>query len=474
MPDLSPSTIDEVTILLKRFLTDRGDYGTPEFLSAGGSAAVFKVIGPNGPRAFKVFDPSLISDDANSADRRRLALQNSLNGHECPYLVQTYMVEMSLGTAFIEMEYVPWPQLKSLLSEIPDEAVTPLITQLVDAIRFLEDRGIVHRDIKPENIHISEDFENLKLLDLGVAREFENLNDADGTDQDKRKPFLATAQYSPPEYLFRLDPPSPKLWKGLNFYQVGAVLHDLVMKKAIFQDEMDFDNRWLLARAVLTKTPSFDDTHTGRLAQQKAVAARCLSKDLDVRLQTVTWDDFLFDNTSNPLKKLRSLILKSTHAHKDHDDGSARTLLEYDRAIFWEEVAGGVRNELIEACGPELPLKSKIPNSNSTAPAEFSLTTEKNIIIECLLSIDWSDQIYERYAVISLQSRLLKASPPSLKARGAKRKICECTINVNTKELVASISNQLAIAISLGIDIISTADNPSTLDGHELQQGTES
>ncbi|EPF64255.1 protein kinase domain-containing protein [Pseudomonas syringae] len=473
MPDLSTSTVDAVTILLNSFLEGKGNYGVPEFLSAGGSAAVFKVNGPNGIRAFKVFDPDLISSDADSPDRRRLVLQNGLNGHNCPYLVQTYTVEISLGTAFIEMEYVPWPQLKSVLSDIPDEAVTPLIIQLVDAVRFLEDRGIVHRDIKPENIHVSENYKYLKLLDLGVAREFENLGDVAGTDQDKRKPFLATAQYSPPEYLFRLDPPSPKLWKGLNLYQVGAVLHDLVMKKALFQNEIEFDNRWLLARAVLTQVPSFDDVHPGRLAQHKAVAARCLTKELETRLQTVNWDDFLFDNTNEPLKKLRGLILKSTHINNTHDDRSARAHLEYDRAVFWEEITGGVRNELIEVCGPELPLKSKIPNSDPNTPAEFTLTTDKDIIIECLLSIDWNNQIYDRYAVISIQSRLVNAGTTKLRARGTKRKICECTINVNVKESIASISNQLALAISLGIDITTAADNLEALDGYDLQQGIE-
>ena len=74
------------------------------------------------------------------------------------------------------------------------EAVAPLITQLVEAVRFLEKLDIVHRDIKPENIHVSPDYKYLKLLDLGVAREFAEDDAGAVTDHGNLRPFLATAQ----------------------------------------------------------------------------------------------------------------------------------------------------------------------------------------------------------------------------------------------------------------------------------------
>ena len=161
-----------------------------------------------------MFDPKFLEGDGGPAERKRLDLQRKLVGHSCPYLVTLYNTEEAEGTAFVEMEFCPWPQLSGCLSAVPDDEVPSLISQLVAVVRFFEERNIIHRDIKPENIHISPDFKALKVLDLGVARLFE-ADESDGaaiTDRQHLRPFVATAQYSSPEYLFRLDEPTPRLW----------------------------------------------------------------------------------------------------------------------------------------------------------------------------------------------------------------------------------------------------------------------
>jgi eukaryotic-like serine/threonine-protein kinase len=120
--------------------------------------------------------------------------------------------------------------------------VAVLIGHLVNAVRFLDSKEIVHRDIKPENILMNSSFDKLKLIDLGVAREMYGDDDAgDATDHGGKRPFIATAQYSSPEYLFRLEAPSPQLWSALTLYQLGGALHDMVMRRPLFND----------ARAVL-------------------------------------------------------------------------------------------------------------------------------------------------------------------------------------------------------------------------------
>lgn len=155
MPSLEQSVIDDLEVRLKRYLVNLGGYGAPKFLSAGGSAAVFRVEGASGVRAFKAFVPDFLSGAGGAAERRRLDVQRRLIGHACPTLVQTFRIEEAEGTAFTEMEFVPWPQLTGQLSTLPDNAIVPLILQLVNAVKFLEALNIVHRDIKPENIHVS-------------------------------------------------------------------------------------------------------------------------------------------------------------------------------------------------------------------------------------------------------------------------------------------------------------------------------
>lgn len=467
MPDLSRAVIEDIENRLVTYLQQRGKYDAPKYIAAGGSAAVFKVYGPEGYRAFKVFDPTLIAEEADTPDKRRLELQQRLIGHDCSNLVQTYTVDIALGTAFIEMEFVEWPQLKAELKNIPDEKITGLISQLVDAVRYLESKDIVHRDIKPENIHISSDFLNLKLLDLGVAREFESDNDAASTDSNNTRPFLATAQYSSPEYLFRLDQPSKALWQGLNFYQVGAVLHDMIMKKPLFQQEIEMKNRWLVARAVLTKSPSFDDSQPYRLLQHKALASRCLTKDLDRRLKIVTWDDFLFENTEPPLKQLRRLVVKTTSHTGAIERESEDARLDFDRTEFWNKTAERLRTELIEACGLELPAKFKMP-TNSMDNIVFSCAPQKNLSIICTLSISWMSEVYSRYAEINLSASFLVSDLAKTANAGTNTVISECCIDSTDQEVITTVANAIASAITKGITISSGAENIGDLHNLDL------
>lgn len=65
--------------------------------------------------------------------------------------------------------------------------------QLIDAIKFLDNRGITHRDLKPENILFDKDF-NFKISDLGLSTFTEGHN-KDG----KLYSRVGTEGYKPPE-----------------------------------------------------------------------------------------------------------------------------------------------------------------------------------------------------------------------------------------------------------------------------------
>jgi eukaryotic-like serine/threonine-protein kinase len=465
MPALSNEIIADIEGRLVAFLSHTDGYGSPTFLSAGGSAAVFRVETPHGPRAIKGFDPGLFNAAMCSADKRRLEVQRRLVGHNCNSLVQTYRVEEDQGTAFMEMEFVPWPAMTKVLGTVPDAAVAPLIVQLVAAVKFLEVQDIVHRDIKPENIHISEDFSQLKLLDLGVAREFE-LAPEDGagvTDNGNQRPFLATAQYSSPEYLFRLDQPSAKLWQGLNFYQVGAVLHDLIMKEALFHQEMEIGNRWLVARAVLAKTPSFADGFPERLSQLKALASRCLVKDLDTRLQLVGWDDFILEGAKEPLAALKGRLAKVKNSTGGSAKEAVNRRLLFDQAEFTTRLTERVRTELIEACGTQLPITVKTSDPGALPRTRFILTVCEVVRIECVVHIDWLDGVYCRAAKISLMVKILHINGDAYLPMEEPKLIYEAAILQGEEETVSILSSAIAAAAGSALDMIENAKSPELL-----------
>ena len=475
MPALEQSVIDDLKGRLKRYLNSLGGYGAPKFLSAGGSAAVFRVEGVSGIRAFKAFDPTFLNGAGGAAERRRMDIQKRLIGHRCPTLVQTFRIEEAEGTVFTEMEFIPWPQLTKQLASIPDSAVEALISQLVDAVKYLETVNIVHRDIKPENIHVSEDFAHLKLLDLGVAREFElpDSEDAAVTDHGNSRPFLATAQYSSPEYLFRLDEPTKRLWSGLNFYQIGAVLHDLIEKKPLFDHEMQLGNRWLGARAVLTKTPVFTDATPGRLLQLKALAARCLVKDLNARLQLVSWQDFILEGSSDPLTALRARLQKGQLNSSVQVTASSVGRLEFVRAEFLKRLKGQIQTELIHTCGKQLPLS--LSGSGPGEPTSFKVTmaVDRTTSVVCTIGIAWNDPPYETTANMSLTARIVCDEYPESATQFRSKIVSVATIFESEDLAATNVSHAIATSATVGLDQLDSGADRAVLNGIDLQMTVE-
>lgn len=259
-------------------------------LGQGNSAAVFKLLRPEGVAALKIYKPQFLEGPNEAAERFRLSLHERLKNHGCPSLVTIYDIGDLPQSAYITMEFVPWPALDSVLGAIPTNAVPQLISDVAHAVQWLERNSLVHRDIKPANILVSPDFSAAKVVDFGVIRTTDETA-PDLTDHGHRRPFVATAQYSSPEYLFRLIEPSDELWRGLSIYQVGAVLHDMLERRPLFHEEVLADNRYVLAMAVLKRTPSF----YGRdyPVAWGALARRALTKDLDVRLRVASLDHFI-------------------------------------------------------------------------------------------------------------------------------------------------------------------------------------
>ncbi|GLS05935.1 hypothetical protein GCM10007860_30990 [Chitiniphilus shinanonensis] len=470
MPALDEKIVADVAERLDRHLKGKSGFGPAKYLTSGGSAAVFLVPAPGGARVLKGFNPKFFDGPTGAAEQKRLDLQRKLIGHSCPSLVQTFEVVEAEGTAFVEMEYLDWPPLTEVLSAVPDEAVVPLFTQLVDAVKFLDSLGIVHRDIKPENIHVSADFTRLKLLDLGVVREVEQSDAPDGaiTDHGSSRPFLATAQYSSPEYLFRLDAPSPKLWKGLNFYQLGAVLHDLIAKQPIFQYEMGLENRWLVARAVLTKVPVFTDGTPSRLANLKSLAARCLVKDLELRLQLVGWEDFNLGDAKDPLSTLRARLAKGKVNVGGQMSAASESRLEFDRSEFFRRFCEMVRTELLQVCRTDMPLTLRPSAPGEVQAAQILLAVNAEWTVDCKLHFDWQQQLYDRTVSVSLRAKLILTGQASDRPHDGTHAVAVVSIGENEAEWAAVTAGAVAQTVASALDRLESAEDAGMLHDIDL------
>lgn len=299
--------------------TSIGGWLVEEELGYGKSAVVMRATFGERSGALKVFHPELIERYGEEKQIARISRETSLVGSKHPNLVEIYAGGKcsETGHLFVVMELVPYSNLKSSIKNVPTTSIRPIIEQLASAAIFLEERGLVHRDIKPENIAISEDCKSIKLLDLGVLRPFA---DSNLTDIDQR-PFIGTLRYSSPEFLQRKEEHSLKGWRALTIYQIGAVLHDLLMKRELF---FDFSSPYsVLVEAVLNETPNVqgDDADLVRLCRH------CLTKNPDTRFELVSWNDFTQStNASLTVELLRNRIRgRQLHFHASPNTTSIGT-----------------------------------------------------------------------------------------------------------------------------------------------------
>lgn len=446
---MKPEDVAACRALAGMYISSRGGGEVGANLGAGGSAAVFLWDADSGPKALKVYDTKFLSGPAAPAERARLGLQRRFVGKHCPSLIDTLAVVEELGTCFVEMEFFPGKELKRVLVDVPDDAIAPLIGQLVAAVHFLDSLGVVHRDIKPENILVSADFKEMKLLDLGIIRETTEFEDRpDGTDHGERRPFIATAQYSSPEYLFRLEAPSPSLWKALSIYQVGGVLHDLVCRRPLFERAVAADNKYALAMAVMKEQPDFSGVST-QLSAWAALAARCLTKDSRVRLQSVDWGDFDFATDSPADRLRRALSGRAARAVQAEEVLAQAVTLGRQRAAALNDLVNDVGRQLLTDFSPQLRIALQAGDEHRCI---LRLTLDA-CSLEVLVAIEcrWEAGIREATGTISLAAMAVQphgeVSTPDAFS-GARRYVGELCIGATSAPLSTSVVeavSQLAV-----------------------------
>ncbi|KAH8359323.1 hypothetical protein KR093_005819 [Drosophila rubida] len=149
------------------------DFAIIKPISRGAFGKVFlgyKHNDPNKLFAIKVMRKSeMINKNMVSqviTERNALALSRS------PFCVNLFYSLQSLSSVYLVMEYMVGGDLKSLLAMYGyfDEATARFyVAEIVMALQYLHQHGIVHRDIKPDNMLLSSTG-HVKLTDFGLSK----------------------------------------------------------------------------------------------------------------------------------------------------------------------------------------------------------------------------------------------------------------------------------------------------------------
>lgn len=180
-----------------------------------------------------------------------------------PNIVSVHQTFAENGTAYTAMNFVKGEDIHELVDHGPARLTASLtdrlFRQVLDALSYLHDRGVLHRDVAPDNILLNDEGD-VTLIDFGAAYCAGEVEDG----QSQR--MLAVKDgYSPPEF-YQADGPQGAF---SDMYSMGALCH------LIFTGEAPPD-----AQARL------DSVSQGRM--DPYVPLESTDFDIDIRLKLVT------------------------------------------------------------------------------------------------------------------------------------------------------------------------------------------
>jgi 3-phosphoinositide dependent protein kinase-1 len=139
-----------------------------------------------------------------------------LSGH--PYVIKLFATFHDFNSLYYVMEYCPNGDLQKYLSTfgaLREDQVRFYCAELLLAIEYLHNKGIIHRDIKPENLLLDEKM-HLKLCDFFTAKYI-------GNGGLRARSFVGTAEFLPPEIFQRCS-----VGKAGDIWAFGCVLYQLL------------------------------------------------------------------------------------------------------------------------------------------------------------------------------------------------------------------------------------------------------
>jgi eukaryotic-like serine/threonine-protein kinase len=232
-----------------------GDYQIVGILGAGGMGKVYKVRNVISDRseAMKVLLPDLATAP-ELADRflREIKVQASLEHPNIASLHTALRVDNQL---LMLMEFVEGATLEQTLKNegpLPVAKAVDYISQVLSALDYAHQHGVVHRDIKPANMMLTPTG-TVKLMDFGIAK----------ASSDHKLTMTGTTMGS----LYYMSPEqiqgASNLDARADLYSIGVTLYELVTGKRPF----DGDSQFAIMSAHLEKAPVPPITLDPRLPQ---------------------------------------------------------------------------------------------------------------------------------------------------------------------------------------------------------------
>jgi serine/threonine-protein kinase len=250
-----------------------GDYRVIAIAGSGGMGAVYKIehIITKRIEAMKLLPPGL-SSDPDQVQRFEREIQVQARLHH-PNIVGLYNAVRQGESIALVMEYVEGESLQRMVEAgpLPVATAVDFASQVLCALAYAHEAGIIHRDVAPANIIITPE-RVAKLTDFGLAR--------GATDV---RLSTSGAPLGSPWYM------SPEQIRGTgavdgrtDIYAMGAVLHEMLTGGKLFVAEGSF----AVMRAHVEAEPDPPSWRNPEVpAELDEIVRKALAKDPSMRFQ---------------------------------------------------------------------------------------------------------------------------------------------------------------------------------------------
>jgi calcium-dependent protein kinase len=196
-----------------------------------------------------------------------------LKGCNHPNIVKYFGVYEDDHYIHILMEYLKGFDLYKIIAlkkytDFDEKDICEIIYQLLQALSFIHNQGIIHRDIKPENILFAnkKDYTTLKLIDFGLS-----------TYGDKVKNIGGTPYYMSPEMIDGHSYPQSDIWS------IGVIVYLSLTGKYPFE-ENDHETLFQVIKKHEINLEILNESECSD--EGKDFIIKCLTKDYTKRMNT--------------------------------------------------------------------------------------------------------------------------------------------------------------------------------------------
>ncbi len=209
------------------------DFVIQKKIGMGGMGMVFEAIEDRTGRKVALKISRFEGEKSESRDRslqREMKALSKLLHPNIGVLYRAGYFEKQRFT-FLAMELVQGRNLRQFVREngLGLREVLRLFLQLVDAVAFMQSKGILHLDLKPSNILVDEEG-RLKLLDFGLSKLQHMGLDRDAQGQagenTANETMVGTFPYLAPE---QVEGRALEISTRTDVYQLGFILYELLL-----------------------------------------------------------------------------------------------------------------------------------------------------------------------------------------------------------------------------------------------------